>query len=230
MHFDLSGKSFRRDSLLTKAHPRCAPLCKLVLNVTDELSKLDVARRQLVTAIRLFFDGRDEVSVYTLAANAWEVIDVLCDIKNVDSLSGQTQEGLPAGKSLKHDYINSPFRNFFKHADRDPQGVLSGFSDRKNDGVLMLAVEDFLRLEGFSPIEFQIFQLWYLAVYEEKIDPKELERIMVVVRESLPGIADASRQEQKRMGRELLLEASQDEKLLNDVRTDTSELVRWSKR
>jgi hypothetical protein len=36
------------------------------------VTKIDAARRQLVTAIRLFFDGGDPVSVYSLASNAWK--------------------------------------------------------------------------------------------------------------------------------------------------------------
>ena len=55
------------------------------------LTKLDVARRQLAVAIRLFFDDRDTVSVYTLATNAWEIVDALCKFLDVDSLSKQTR-------------------------------------------------------------------------------------------------------------------------------------------
>jgi hypothetical protein len=43
-----------------------------------QLTKLEIARRQLATAIDLFFADRDLVSVYSLATNSWEVIDVLC--------------------------------------------------------------------------------------------------------------------------------------------------------
>ncbi|WP_240786951.1 hypothetical protein [Ramlibacter rhizophilus] len=95
--------------------------------MTTPLTKFDVASRQLATAIRLFFDGADPISVFSLAANAWEVIDVLCTRARVTSASTQTRGHLTAGKDLKRDYINSPFRNFFKHADRDPDAVLEDF-------------------------------------------------------------------------------------------------------
>jgi hypothetical protein len=39
------------------------------------LTKKSVAQRQLATAIRLLFNGGDDVSVVSLAANAWEIID-----------------------------------------------------------------------------------------------------------------------------------------------------------
>ena len=154
--------------------------------MTTDLTKLDVARRQLAVAIRLFFDDRDSVSVYTLAANAWEIVDVLCRNRGVESFSEQIRENIPDGKSLKHDFINAPYRNFFKHADNDPDGIVEGFSDDKNDHVLFTAVEDLIRLEQLALFECQVFQIWYLAVYEEKIAAEELERVLPKIREALP--------------------------------------------
>ena len=128
------------------------------------LSKVDVARRQLITAICLFFANGDPVSVFTLAANAWEVIDALCNKRGVASVSNETRSHIPAADDLKRDYVNSPFRNFFKHADRDPDASINGFDKYNSDGIIFLGVEDYIRLNGKSPIEFQVFQIWYLAV------------------------------------------------------------------
>ena len=110
--------------------------------MSTTLTKLDIARRQLAVAIRLFFDDRDAISVHTLAANAWEIVDVLCKKREVDSFSRHARENLPDGKSLRRDFINQPYRNFFKHADEDPEGTIDGFSDDKNDHILFLAVDD----------------------------------------------------------------------------------------
>ena len=192
-----------------------------------ELSKLDVARRQLAVAIRLFFDDRDPVSVHTLAANAWEIVDVLCTRQRVNSLSGETRGHLAAGRSLKHDLINEPYRNFFEHADRDPEGTIEGFGDEMNDHVLMLAVEDLLRVEETKLLECQIFQKWYLAAYPEKIAPGDVERVLPAICEMLPGLVRKSRSEQKKMGRELLRRAGDEQKLVADPLTDTSDFDRW---
>ena len=191
------------------------------------LTKLDVARSQLAVAIRLFFDDQDPVSVYTLAANAWEIVDKLCKIRDVDSLSKQTRENLRHSQSLRRDLINQPYRNFFKHADKDPEGTIEGFSDDKNDHLLILGTEDLLRLEQSKLFECQIFQIWYLAVYEEKIANEALESVLPTVRQELPGIGNVSRSKQKRMGRELLQRTSKDEELISDPLTDVSELNRW---
>lgn len=191
------------------------------------LSKLDVAHRQLAVAIRLFFDDQDPVSVYTLAANAWEIVDKLCKIRDVDSLSKQMRGNLRDGQSLRRDLINQPYRNFFKHADKDPEGAIEGFSDDKNDHLLILVVEDVLRLEQTKLFECQIFPIWYLGVYEEKIANEALKSVLPRIRQALPGMGKLSRSEQKRMGKELLQRTSKDKELLSNPLTDVSELNRW---
>ncbi|MES9887901.1 MAG: hypothetical protein ABW140_13915, partial [Candidatus Sedimenticola sp. 6PFRAG1] len=74
------------------------------------LTKIEVARRQLATAIRLLFRNKDSVSILSLAANAWEIIDVLCNKDDIGSLSNETREHIEGQARLKYDYINSPYR------------------------------------------------------------------------------------------------------------------------
>ncbi|HSB97872.1 MAG TPA: hypothetical protein VLC91_15535 [Spongiibacteraceae bacterium] len=184
------------------------------------ITKIDVARRQLATAIRLFFDGGDAVSIYSLATNAWEVIDFLCDKAGVDSISNQTREHITDGKDLKLHYINSPYRNFFKHADRDAEIVLPDIGDSIVDSILYLAVEDYLRLVNKSPIEFQVFQLWYLASNIEKVSAGSLNSILRAIDPAFPGIRELPRKEQVQMGRKVLEGVSSDKGLLADCRTE----------
>lgn len=178
------------------------------------LTKIDVAQRQLVTAIRLFFDGGDPVSVYSLAANAWEVIDTLCDRANVSSLSNQTREHITKGADLKVNYINSPYRNFFKHADRDPDAVLTDFKESTVDSIIYLAVEDYIRLVKRSPIELQVFKLWYLATNPQKLSDLSVKEVLEPIEIGFPSICTLPRREQKILGRKVLEEAFRDEELL----------------
>jgi hypothetical protein len=60
-----------------------------------QLGRIEVAKRQLVIAIRLLFDGEDSVLILSLAANAWEIIEVLCNREGVLSFSNQTRENIP---------------------------------------------------------------------------------------------------------------------------------------
>ena len=67
-----------------------------------ELDKLTVARRQLATAIELLSTGGDTVSVYSLAANGWEVVDVLCRAANVESFSVQARQNTASQPLARH--------------------------------------------------------------------------------------------------------------------------------
>jgi hypothetical protein len=187
-----------------------------------QLGKTDIARRQLVTAIQLFFDDSDPVSVYTLATNAWEVIDVLCNSNDTDSISNQSRSHIPNGKDLKRDYINSPYRNFFKHADQDANDKLDGFDGQKCDNVIFLAAEDYMRFNKKSPFEFQVFQLWYLALFPEKVADNALAKILDSIEVHFPKLRELARVEQKRMGKEALLKARGDAGLRSDPRVESS--------
>lgn len=184
------------------------------------LSKIDVARRQLETAIRLFFARSDPVSVFTLGANAWEVIDALCTRRGIESISKESREHVPAEKDLKRDYVNSPFRNFFKHANRDPDEYLEDFDEWRCDGVLFLAVEDYIRLMQKSPVEFQVFQLWYLSVYVEKVAGDALERVLEATEQLFPNIRDLPREDQVLAGARALEKARANPSIISDPRTE----------
>lgn len=184
------------------------------------LTKLDVARRQLATAIDLFFAGRDVVSVYSLATNAWEVVDVLCRKAGVASFSVQARENVPAGKDLKLSYINSPYRNFLKHADADSEKTLPPLPDSQVEGVLFLAVEDYMRLNGRSPLQFQVFQLWYLAKYQEKMALGFPDELMDGVVAAFPGLSFLPRSAQLAQGARVLSDAASDQGIIGDPKTE----------
>jgi len=191
-----------------------------------KLTKLDTAKRQLVTAIRLFLDDRDPVSIYSLASNAWEIIDELCRKRQVDNFSNLARSNLEPGKDLKVDYINNPFRNFFKHADKDHDKELDGFEDTHNDHLLYITVADLLKLLNKSPLECQVYQVWYIALYKEKFGGDDNE-IVITASNAFPSMDKLSRIEQKKIGREILSEVLNNPELVNDLKTDRSEISRW---
>lgn len=188
--------------------------------MSQSFTKLGVAKHQLVTAIQLFLQDHDPVSIYTLASNAWEVVDALGSRKGFSSsVSDESREHIESGLDLKRDYVN-PYRNFFKHADQDPDAVLTGFDDRKNDGILYLAAEDYIRLNRRSPLELQVYQTWFLAVYVEKVAESDLARVMESIEVLYPGIANLERSAQKKFGLIRLREAYGDVHLRRDARTE----------
>lgn len=187
------------------------------------VTKLDSARRQLITAIRLFFEDGDTVSVYSLASNAWEIIDVLCMKAAVKSFSKQVQENMQVGHTLKY-YINEPCRNFFKHANQDPNPDHSiELSDANVQAVLFLAVEDYMRYRQRGPVEAQVFQAWFIAVFPEKLaDDLASQSKLEYARLAFPGISALSLPDQIKMGREMLDAACKDVELAADPKTEDS--------
>jgi hypothetical protein len=94
------------------------------------VSKVDAAKRQLQSAITLWFKDEDPVSVHTLVFAAYEVFHSVSKKRN------------PNRRDLLFDtlWIKDEYRKdwykiikkpayFFKHADRDPDGVLDFYPD-----------------------------------------------------------------------------------------------------
>lgn len=173
--------------------------------MAETLTKLDAARRQVVTAIRLHFADRDAVSVYTLATNAQEILSTLCDTRGVRSLRAIIAR--PAGMTdadVKSKLIN-PALNLFKHAGRDPDGHWPNFIESDCDHILLMPCFDIKDLEGKSPIEPQVFLTWYAALNPDKI-PSPTDWSMAAARK-FPNLLALSRREQKLRAREMLAKA-----------------------
>src|SRR5258708_7500140 len=117
-----------------------------------KLSKLEAARRQLETAISLYFNGGDPVSTHTLANSAMEVLSDLNKAwKGTPMISDLEASG--AIRPDKLDVARQVFRgpqNFFKHADKDPNGVLD-FHPEVPAGFILSAVEKYRELSGENP-------------------------------------------------------------------------------
>ena len=120
------------------------------------------ARRQLETAITLYFNGGDPVSTNTLATSALEII------RNVNTSRGGSPmlsdlEASGVIRPHKIDVARRVFRqaqNFFKHADKDPEGVLD-FNPDATAGYILDALEKYRELTGENPPVMRVFALWF---------------------------------------------------------------------
>ena len=102
-----------------------------------EITKIDAARRQLRTAIELWFADGDPISIHTLAAAAYQIIhdlnrrnkgpDLLLDSKYIKD--EKRREFVSLVKSTS---------NFMKHADRGKMGMAKSieFSSDSNVGLI----------------------------------------------------------------------------------------------
>lgn len=194
--------------------------------MAEKLTKLDVARRQLVTAIRLHFSDRDSVSVFSLATNAQEVLSTLCAKRSVRSF----RECLARPNGMSDEQVQkkliNPIRNFFKHANNDHDASSEDFSDCDCDHVILIACIDILELEGKSPVEAQTFLTWYAGVYPDKVLPESF--MAVAANNKFPGLASQDRAIQKMRALEILSKALNHKGLMSHPETDLREIDRWS--
>ena len=132
------------------------------------VTKLDAARRQLETAITLWFDDLDPVSIHTLASAANQILS------DVNKAAG--------GKPLLFDTPNPSIKpqhqkefrrllrevaNFFKHAESDSTGTLF-FSPNRNKVSLIQGCQNYRELAQEKRPLMELFT-FYLAVHEPQL-------------------------------------------------------------
>lgn len=188
-----------------------------------QLTPVLVARSQLMTAIELFFADKDPVSVQALAGNAREILERLCRLGGIEPMTELLLRDHP-GKPKKDIYAAlNLYRNCFKHLGdteeerRDDQETLNQFDDTKNEYLLYVCVEDYLRLRKASPIPMQIFQMWFCAVHADLLHPSFQPGQFLNL---FPGIREMSRSQQKRGVAACIAHYSDDPELLAYAETE----------
>lgn len=126
------------------------------------VGKLDVARRQLETAIRLYFDDADPVSIHTLSSAALQIIGDV-NKKRGGTVLFAEEEFLKRFKPEAVGKVRRALRrsqNFFKHADRDWADTLR-FDPRQSEVQLLEACVKYHELSGETVPSFVVFLVWY---------------------------------------------------------------------
>jgi hypothetical protein len=128
------------------------------------ISKLDAAKRQLETVIRLYFSNGDPVAIHTLTAAAYNVLrdvtsrrgaePMLVKDKMLDSLKSQHKQAII-------QKINEA-ENFFKHAHRDHESTLD-FNPDASEFLLVDACSQYEKLTGEVPPLFIVYRTWFMA-------------------------------------------------------------------
>lgn len=105
-----------------------------------KISKLDAARQQLRTAIRLWFLEGDAVAIHTLVCAAYEILHFISKKRKPD------REGLFDTIVIKDEYrklwakkVKEP-ANFFKHARSDPPDAIIEFFPLLSELFIMYAL------------------------------------------------------------------------------------------
>jgi hypothetical protein len=182
-----------------------------------------VARSQLLTSIELFFADKDPVSVQALAGNARELLESLCRQASVQPMTELLIQDHP-GRPRKDIYkALNLYRNCFKHLGhteamrQDDKLTLDQFDDTKNEYLIYVCVEDYVRLRKAMPIPMQVFQSWFCALHVELLTSQDQAETFKNI---FPRIREMSRTQQKRGAVACIGHYSDDPRLLADPQTE----------
>lgn len=122
--------------------------------------KIDAARRQTDQTIKLFFSEQDEISIHTLACAAHEILSNLVGQENSISLYDGLIKGAPKDRKKEVKNKLNQAKNFFKHADKDPEGNII-FRPENNDFMLFDNTQLYEQHTGEMTDLMKIFRLWF---------------------------------------------------------------------
>ncbi len=142
-------------------------MAKIDDSLNIEISKVEAAHRQLNCALELWFLDKDEVSVHTLIAAAYQII------YDVNEKRGNSHEVLFRSPNIRPEYhrewakmVREP-SNFFKHADNDPEGKIN-FYPFSSVMFMLYAITGLAALRVQSgPLE-RAFSIW-LFIHDRRL-------------------------------------------------------------
>lgn len=193
-----------------------------------KLDKAKVARRQLGTALALFIDDLDPVSVHVLACAGGEIAEHLTHKAGAKPFSSHALATFPDLEVKDIRGLQRQFSNAFKHAtgrdgkERNDRKLLERFNDLQNDHTLFVGWYDYMLAVKTMPIEAQAFQAWYFALYSEKLNPS-FDRTQYDA--IFPGLRNLSRRAQKKALKKAIAKGRRDKATMRDRRTDRQRLV-----
>lgn len=163
-----------------------------------KVDKITAAGCQLDTAIRLIFEGEDQVSACVLIHSAWSIIKDLLKHKSTESSRDWMTELYPEKTKQEVWQTLDQCWNFFKHAKDDPHKILE-FPEGYVEPALILALHDFSQLSVLSK-SMDVFQLWFIAVHKEHFENHEVYEPAASL---FQGIEEMDAQSRLKIGREI---------------------------
>ena len=125
------------------------------------IDKLEAARRNLAAAVRLFFERGDPIAIHTLAAAAQGVIRDVARARGLAHTSIlHDHPDIPAEARKEWMKILNAPRNFFKHADADPDGTLD-FDESANETLLLDACLILSEVSDRALSEENVYLGWF---------------------------------------------------------------------
>ncbi len=144
------------------------------LNIT----KLDAAKRQLESAILLYFNHGDPVSIHTLCAAAYDILRDLNKKREGDLMLKDLWQFLDAEKAKGFRQQVNEAQNFFKHADEDSDSLFT-LDPQWTEVLLADASRKYMQLTGeYSPY-LKLFMIWFVMHHQDVFrEDAEIARVL----------------------------------------------------
>lgn len=142
-----------------------------------KISKLDAAKRQIETAIHLYFLSRDPVSIHTLSYASYQILTDLNKHRGGKAMLLQDMVKIytkPGHEKEVFAKIHEA-ENFFKHADRDPEEAVD-FSPEAAEVVLWEGCLKYTELSGEQTPIMQAMNLWYQIQHPDLFKYEDLRK------------------------------------------------------
>jgi hypothetical protein len=168
------------------------------------------------------------VSVHTLASAGSEIAEHLTSLVGQTPFSAHALASIPNLKIGELLRVRRQFYNAFKHATtldsevRDDRALLYRFEDEQNNHLLFIGWHDYWNGIGKTPIEAQVFQVWYFALYQDKLNPEHDPRPFL---EMFPDLTTQSPAMRKETLRRQIATSFTDLKLRSHPGTDPRPLI-----
>lgn len=137
-----------------------------------KLSKLDVAKRQLDQAIKLYFNDADVVSIHTLVTSSLQVLNDLGEKQGIKTVI--ESKIISQFKSSKKRDIRNKIReaqNFFKHAETDQEKLLD-FDSESTEVFLLDGCLTYEKLVKEKTPYTKLYTIWFYTKNKDMIIDK----------------------------------------------------------
>jgi hypothetical protein len=137
------------------------------ISVTEqELSKIEVAKIQINTAIRLYFRNEEMVSIRTLADSAYSVLVQINRFRGGKPLAQEFSEFVDKPEMQQMILrANKMAFNFFTGADEIVDKIFI-FQPEATEPLIYNAIRAFRTMEGYFTGEMLAFEGWFIAWFE----------------------------------------------------------------
>lgn len=146
------------------------------------ISKIDAAKRQLETAVNLYFQNADPVSIHTLSAAAHGILHALCKTRGIKSWIKNTGMIRKGKEKEFEDMLNKP-QNFFKHGERDLNKV-HDFVPPVTEFFIWDSCQMYMQITTECPKPFHIFSVWFCLKHPNIIEHETFEQALSSFRQS----------------------------------------------